>query len=163
MNGLISLSRRMFSVGGSSISPRLLGVVEKTLQRDHDVVLPLRGDVREVAEELFYFQPCHPAERDVSEEGEDVFLPDRSVIAIGGAGKGCLLPLQPGRCVNGKRGGVPLGDLQVLPPGDLEQQILDGFRFPALIGIHRWHPPDFEPVPFGKRSESDPPESEPFL
>jgi len=36
-------------------------VVEKTLQRNHDVVLPLRGDVREVAEELFHVDPRHPA------------------------------------------------------------------------------------------------------
>jgi len=36
----------------------------------------------------------------------------------------------------------------VLPPGELDQQILDGIRFPALRNTHRCHPPDFEPVPF---------------
>jgi hypothetical protein len=36
------------------------GVVEKTLQRNHDVVLPLCGDIREGIEELFHVSPCHP-------------------------------------------------------------------------------------------------------
>ena len=36
-------------------------IVEETLQRNHDVVLPLRGDVREVGEELFHVASCHPA------------------------------------------------------------------------------------------------------
>ena len=51
----------------------------------------------------------------------------------------------------------PSRDLQVLPPGDLDQQILDGIRFPALMDTHRRHPPDFEPDQTGNRSESDPP------
>jgi len=49
-------------LGGGLIDlPAPTGVVEKTLQRNHDVVLPLRGDVREVAEERFHVERCHPA------------------------------------------------------------------------------------------------------
>jgi hypothetical protein len=38
----------------------------------------------------------------------------------------------------------------MLPPGDLDQQILDGIRFPVLMDTHRIHPPDFELGPVFK-------------